>query len=68
VTIFVQYITYNLKVYNTCGLNGVNKQPEINNKNRHNNNNNNNNNNAHGDVTQNRTDIIIENKEEKTCF
>jgi hypothetical protein len=51
-------------VHNTCGLNGVNKQPEINNKNRHNGNNDN----THGEVTENTTDIIIKNKEEKICF
>jgi len=52
-----------LKVYNTCKLNGVTKQPEINNKNRRSSYNN-----THGNVTENRTDIIIKNKEEKICI
>lgn len=58
----MRYITYNLRVYNTCGLNGVTKQPEINNKNGHNVNN------TLGDVTEVRPGIIIKNKEEKICI
>jgi len=50
-------------VCNTCGLNDFTKQPEINNKNRQNNYNN-----TLGDVTENRTYIIIKNKEEKICI